>query len=198
MSGVALGLMATVAVLLGWLIAGPVLRPLRTITSAARNISATNLNRRLALAGPDDELKELGDTLDALLERLEVAFESQRQFVANASHELRTPLARLKTLLQVALSDPDATVASLRHAHERALVSEQQLEELIDSLIALARGEQAVQRGEPVDLAEVTRALLQARTHEIESRQLRRDVDSAAGLAHNHSMRRYTVRPTSL
>lgn len=177
MSGVALGLMATVAVLLGWLIAGPVLRPLRTITSAARNISATNLNRRLALAGPDDELKELGDTLDALLERLEVAFESQRQFVANASHELRTPLARLKTLLQVALSDPDATVASLRHAHERALVSEQQLEELIDSLIALARGEQAVQRGEPVDLAEVTRALLQARTHEIERRQLRGDTE---------------------
>jgi signal transduction histidine kinase len=144
-----------VAVLLGWLIAGPVLRQLRIITSAARNISATNLNRRLALAGPDDELKELGDTLDALLERLEVAFESQRQFVANASHELRTPLARLKTLLQVALSDPDATVASLRHAHERALVSERQLEELIDSLIALSSGEQAVQRGEPLDVRRV-------------------------------------------
>lgn len=173
MSGVALGLMATVAVLLGWLIAGPVLRPLRTITSAARDISATNLDRRLALAGPDAELKELGDTLDALLERLEVAFESQRRFVANASHELRTPLARLKTLLQVAVADPDATAASLRHAHERALVSEQQLEELIDSLLALARGEQAVQRGEPVDLADVTRALLQTRTHEIEHRQLR-------------------------
>ena len=177
MSGVALGLMATVAVLLGWLIAGPVLRPLRTITSAARNISATNLNRRVALAGPDDELKELGDTLDALLERLEVAFESQRRFVANASHELRTPLARLKTLLQVALSDPDATPASLRHAQERALASEQQLEELIDSLLALARGEQAVRRGEPVDLAEVTRTLLHARMHEVERRQLRANAE---------------------
>jgi signal transduction histidine kinase len=177
MSGVALGLMATVAVLLGWVIAGPVLRPLRTITSAARNISATNLNRRVALAGPDDELKELGDTLDALLERLEVAFESQRRFVANAPHELRTPLARLKTLLQVALSDPDARPASLRHAQERALASEQQLEELIDSLLALARGEQAVRRGEPVDLAKVTRALLQARMHEVERRQLRANAE---------------------
>lgn len=175
MSAVALALMATVSVVLGWLIAGPVLRPLRTITSAARDISATNLSRRLALRGPDDELKELGDTLDALLERLEVAFESQRQFVSNASHELRTPLARLKTLLQVALGDPDATTASLRHAQERALASERQLEELIDSLLALARGEQPVLRAEPVDLGELTSELLRTRTDEIERRRLRAD-----------------------
>ena len=85
------------------------LRPLRTITAAAREISATDLHRRLALTGPDDEFKELGDTFDGLLGRLEASFQSQRQFVANASHELRTPLARLKTLAQVALADPDAT-----------------------------------------------------------------------------------------
>ena len=94
---------------LGWVIAGRVLRPLRTITTAARDISATNLHRRLALGGPDDEFKELADTFDGLLARLEASFESQRQFVANASHELRTPLARLKTLVQVALADPNAT-----------------------------------------------------------------------------------------
>ena len=105
-------------------IAGRVLRPLRTITTAARDISATNLHRRLALDGPDDEFKELGDTFDGLLARLDASFQSQRQFVANASHELRTPLARLKTLVQVTLADPNATPESLRAAHERVLASE--------------------------------------------------------------------------
>ena len=92
-SGVALAIMAMLSIALGWLVAGRVLRPLRTITAAAKDISATNLHERLALDGPDDELKELGDTFDGLLARLERSFQSQRQFVANASHELRTPLA---------------------------------------------------------------------------------------------------------
>ena len=122
-SGLALGIMGLFSIVLGWLVAGRVLRPLRTITAAARDISATNLHRRLALAGPDDELKELGDTFDGLLTRLEASFQSQRQIVANASHELRTPLARQRALAQVALSDPDATVESLRLAHERVLNS---------------------------------------------------------------------------
>jgi len=116
-SVIALAVMAVVSMGLGWLIAGRVLRPLRTITTTARDISATNLHRRLALEGPNDEFKELGDTFDGLLGRLEQSFQSQRQFVANASHELRTPLARLKTLAQVALSDPDASIESLRAAH---------------------------------------------------------------------------------
>ena len=107
---IALAIMAAVSMGLGWLIAGRVLRPLRTITTAARDISATDLHRRLALDGPDDEFKELGDTFDGLLARLDASFHSQRQFVANASHELRTPLARLKTLVQVALADPNATL----------------------------------------------------------------------------------------
>src|SRR6266568_2467830 len=92
-SGIALAIMTVVSVGLGWLVAGRVLRKLRTITAAARSISASNLHARLALAGPDDELTELGDTFDGLLARLEAAFDAQRQFVANASHELRTPLA---------------------------------------------------------------------------------------------------------
>jgi signal transduction histidine kinase len=90
-SGIALGAMAIVSTGLGWIIAGRVLRPLRTITTAARRISATSLNERIAMGGPNDELKELGDTFDDLLARLERSFDAQRRFVANASHELRTP-----------------------------------------------------------------------------------------------------------
>jgi signal transduction histidine kinase len=172
MSAIALTLMATVSIVLGWLIAGRVLRPLRTITAATRDISATNLHRRLALGGPDDELTELADTIDALLGRLEVSFDAQRRFVANASHELRTPLARLKTLLQVALADPDATVGSMRHAQQRALASEHQLERLIDALLTLASGERAVERREPLDLAPVTEGLVEARARETDRRGL--------------------------
>ncbi|MGH2883713.1 MAG: sensor histidine kinase [Solirubrobacteraceae bacterium] len=173
MSVLALAIMAAVSIWLGWLIAGRVLSPLRTITSAARDISATSLHQRLALDGPDDELKELADTFDGLLGRLEASFQSQRRFVANASHELRTPLARLKTLTQVALADPDANPASLRSAHEGVLASEMQLERLIDALLTLASGEQPIDKHEPVDLAAVTRKALQARAPEIERSELR-------------------------
>jgi signal transduction histidine kinase len=165
--------MAAVSMGFGWLIAGRVLRPLRTITTAARDISATDLHKRLALDGPDDEFKELGDTFDGLLARLDASFQSQRQFVANASHELRTPLARLKTLAQVALSDPDASVESLRAAHERVLASEQQLEGLIGALLNLASSERALEHREPVDLMAVTEAAIAARRQEIEDRDLR-------------------------
>lgn len=175
MSLLALAIMAAASMWLGWVIAGRVLRPLRMITTAARDISATNLHRRLALTGPDDELKELADTFDGLLARLETSFESQRRFVANASHELRTPLTRLKTVVQVALADPTADMESLRAAHERVLASEEQLEQLIDSLLTLASGEQAVRREEPLDLATVTAEVLGARAAEIERRDLQLD-----------------------
>jgi signal transduction histidine kinase len=171
-SVLALAVMAAVSMGLGWLIAGRVLRPLRTITTAARDISATNLHQRLALQGPDDEFKELGDTFDGLLGRLDQSFQSQRQFVANASHELRTPLARLKTLAQVALSDPDASVESLRAAHKRVLVAEQQLEGLIGALLNLASSERALDHHEPVDLAAVTEEVIAARRQEIECQNL--------------------------
>ena len=105
-SGIALAIVAVLALLLGWLVAGRVLRPIRTITATARRISATNLHERLALQHADEEFKHLADTLDDLFARLEAAFEAQRHFVANASHELRTPLTAERTLLQVALDDP--------------------------------------------------------------------------------------------
>jgi signal transduction histidine kinase len=172
-SVIALVAMAALSMGLGWLVAGRVLRPLRTITGAAREISATDLHRRLALAGPDDEFKELGDTFDGLLGRLEASFRAQRQFVANASHELRTPLARLKTLAQVALADPNASVESLRAAHDRVLASEQQLEQLIDALLSLASSERGLDRRRPVDLAALVGEVLADRRDEIERRGLR-------------------------
>ena len=180
-SVIALAAMAAISMGLGWLIAGRVLRPLRTITSAARDISATDLHRRLALDGPDDEFKELGDTFDGLLGRLDASFQAQRQFVANASHELRTPLARLKTLAQVALADPNASSESLRAAHERVLASEEQLERLIEALLSLAGGERAIDRREPLDLAAIAEQVLAARRPEIERRglQLNATLDSA-------------------
>jgi signal transduction histidine kinase len=176
-SAIALALMAAISMGLGWLLAGRVLRPLRTITTAARDISATDLHRRLALDGPDDEFKELGDTFDGLLARLDASFQSQRQFVANASHELRTPLARLKTLAQVALADPRADVASLRAAHERVLASEQQLEGLIEALLSLAVSERGLDRREPVDLTAIARDALVGRHAEIERRGLQLHVE---------------------
>jgi signal transduction histidine kinase len=172
-SGIALGVMAVVSVALGWIVAGRVLRPLRTIAAAARDISAANLHRRLSLDGPDDELKELGDTFDDLLDRLERAFDAQRRFVANASHELRTPLARQRTVAQVALDDRDATVESLRAAHQRVLVAGAQQERLIDALLTLARGQTGTDRREPLDLADLASDVLAARRTEAQRRNLR-------------------------
>ena len=105
-SGIALVIMAVPAIVAGWLVAGRLLRPLRAMTTAARNISAANLHERLNLSGPDDELKQLADTFDDLLGRLDQSFQSQRQFVANASHELRTPHATMRVWLDVALAKP--------------------------------------------------------------------------------------------
>jgi signal transduction histidine kinase len=141
----------------GWLIAGRFLRPLRTITATARDISASNLNRRLSLGGRDDEFRELGETLDGLFGRLEASFESQRHFVANASHELRTPLTAERTLLQVALADPDATMETLRSTCQELLALGDQQERLIEAMLTLASSERGVDRWEPFDLAEIAR-----------------------------------------
>jgi signal transduction histidine kinase len=157
-SAIALGIMAVLSIWLGWVIAGRALRPLRTITNAARDISASNLHRRLALEGPDDELKQLGNTFDGLLGRLEASFEAQRQFVANASHELRTPLTLERTLLEVALNDPDVSVDSLRRACEHVLAVGEQQERLIEALLTLSRSQRGLDQHEEVDLAAVTAA----------------------------------------
>jgi signal transduction histidine kinase len=143
------------SVLLGWLVAGRVLRPLRVMTSTARQISERNLHERLALAGPDDELKDLGDTIDGLLARLDAAFDSQRRFVANASHELRTPLMLSQTLLQVAMADPDITLDSLRSACQEAIDAGKDHAQLIDALLTLARSQRGLDHREPVDLTTV-------------------------------------------
>ncbi len=154
-SGIALGIMAIASIGLGWLMAGRVLSPLRVIITMARRISARNLNQRIAMQGPHDELKELGDTFDQLLARLEASFRAQRQFVANASHELRTPLARQRTLLEVALRDKQATNESLRNACARALAAGEQHERLIAAMLTLAQSERGLDRCEPIDLGDV-------------------------------------------
>jgi signal transduction histidine kinase len=171
-SGIALAIVAVLALLAGWLIAGRMLRPIRTITRKARRISSTSLHERLALDGPQDELKELGDTLDDLFGRLDAAFDAQRQFVANASHELRAPLTRQRALIQVALADPDANFSSLRAAHERVLASELQLEQMIDALLNLTRGQAGLERREHLDLAALASKALLARESEAQGRDL--------------------------
>ena len=119
-SAIALAIMAALSLAVGWLVAGRFLRPLRTITATTREISATNLHERLNLTGPDDELKELADTFDELLDRLERSFAFERQFVANASHELRTPLAGMRTSLDVAMAKPGPVPRTHRHARRPA------------------------------------------------------------------------------
>jgi signal transduction histidine kinase len=159
-SGIALAIVAVLAVLAGWLIAGRMLRPIRTITRTARRISSTSLHERLALDGPEDELKELGDTLDELFGRLDAAFEAQRHFVANASHELRTPLTVERTLLQVALDDPDTTIAGWRSTAREVLASTDEQACLIEALLTLASSESGLSGHEPVDLATTVAAAL--------------------------------------
>jgi signal transduction histidine kinase len=159
-SWVLLVVTAIASALLGWFAAGRVLRPLRQMTDTARTISAGNLGQRLALAGPDDEFKRLGDTLDDLLARLEASFEAQRRFVANASHELRTPLTVERTLLQVALADPEATEASLRAACEELLACGREHERLLESLLTLASTERGLTHREPVELAHLAGQVL--------------------------------------
>jgi signal transduction histidine kinase len=167
-SGIALAIMAALSIPLGWLATARVLRPIRTITERAHAISATNLHRRLALAlhGPDDELKHLATTFDELLDRLEASLTAQRQFAANASHELRAPLTRTRTLAEIALGDPDATVDSLRASHERVLAAGKQQERLIEALLTLARSERGLDERNPFDLAAVTATTLHARHEE--------------------------------
>ena len=164
--------MAVLSVVFGWLLAGRLLRPLRTIIATAQDISASNLSRRLSLGRRDDEFAELGETLNDLFGRLEAAFDSQRHFVANASHELRTPLTAERALLQVALADPDAPAADLRAACTQALALGEQQEQLIDALLTLASSERGIEQPEPFDLGAIARSVLAARTGAAQRGQL--------------------------
>ena len=161
-SAIALAVIAVAAAAIGWMIAGRVLRPLSTITAAARRISASSLHERLALHGPDDELKELADTLDSLFARLEASFDAQRRFAANASHELRTPLTRERTLLQVTLADPASTTGTWQAVSRELLASNAEQERLIEALLTLASSEAGTGEREPLDLAAITSEALAA------------------------------------
>jgi signal transduction histidine kinase len=171
-SAVALGIMALVSMLVGWVIAGRVLAPLRAITSATRQISDANLHQRLALDGPPDELTELADTIDGLLERLEVAFDAQRRFVANASHELRTPLTTMRATLDVAAGKPQVPPqtqvldAELREGLDEA-------DRLVESFLTLARAQHGeLGTGVSVSLAKLVDDALAARGEAIAAKQL--------------------------
>jgi signal transduction histidine kinase len=173
----ALAVFAIAATVIGWLLAGRVLHPLSTITAAARRISASSLHERLALHGPDDELKELADTLDGLFARLEASFEAQRRFAANASHELRTPLTRERTLLQVTLADPDSTTDTWQAVSRELLASNTEQERLIEALLTLATSEAGLDEREPTDLAAITGTLLAAARPAISQRDLQVHAD---------------------
>ncbi len=141
-SGVALLVMGALSLGLGWLVAGRFLRPVRTITTTAREISATTLHERLNLSGPDDELTELADTFDELLERLERSFASERRFVANASHELRTPLAAMRVSLDVAMAKPGPVPAQVVTLAERLRRELDRMDALLESFLTLAKTQQ--------------------------------------------------------
>lgn len=161
-SVVALGAMALVSVGLGWLSAGRALRPVTKITRIARRASERDFDQRVGLAGPDDELKELGDTIDHMLDRLDTAFASQRRFVADASHELRTPLAIMRTATDVALANPRPSPSQLIEMARGVRDSVDRAEALIASLLTLARSGGPLRQTDYVDLTDTVQDALEA------------------------------------
>ena len=160
------------SLLLGWTASGRALRPVREITDTAKQISEDRLDERIELAGPDDELKQLADTIDGMLARLDAAFDSQRRFVANASHELRTPLTVIRAEIDVALSNPEPDIGELRAMAETVRDATKRSEHLIEGLLVLARSDAGALRREPVDLAAAARLSLDDLGAEIANRGL--------------------------
>jgi signal transduction histidine kinase len=173
----ALAGMLIVAAALGYLMAGQALAPLRRVTGLARRITQERLGERIAMTGPHDELRELADTVDGMLDRLAASFDGQRRFVANASHELRTPLTVIRAEVEVALADPDASVRDLRHMGEIVLEAADRTQCLLDSLMVLARSQQALLRREPVDLAVAARTAVSTTESEAAARGVHVTVD---------------------
>jgi signal transduction histidine kinase len=159
---VGLGVMTLVSAIAGWVVAGRALRPVRAITEAARRASDRHLGERLDLQGPDDELKELADTFDEMLDRLDAAFASQRRFVADASHELRTPLTALRTTIEVTLAKPSPTPNQIQAMGAKVRAAVDQADALIEALLTLASSEREVTRPETIDLAEAATAAVAA------------------------------------
>ncbi|HEV3451519.1 MAG TPA: histidine kinase dimerization/phospho-acceptor domain-containing protein, partial [Acidimicrobiia bacterium] len=175
-SGIALGVLAVGSVGIGWVVAGRMLAPLHTITTTARRLSDLTLHERIGLEGPADELKELADTFDAMLERLDRAFMSQQRFVADASHELRTPLAVIRTEVDVTLADPAATPADLRAMAEVVRDATIRSEALVDGLLTLARTGAAPSTDRAVDLADVTAEVIDRLAPEADALELALDL----------------------
>ena len=179
----ALAVMLVVSLILGRAAAGRVLRPLRTITAATRRITADNLNERLAVRGPADEVKALADTIDDLLGRLEESFAAQRRFVANASHELRTPLATMRASVDVAMAKPGGVPEQTAVLAERIRSGLDQADSLLEGLLLLARAQHgALDDREPVQVAVLVAAALHTWSAEIETRDLRVYASSGPGL----------------
>ena len=172
-SGIALAVMAVVSVWLGWIVAGRVLAPLRVITAQTRQISEENLHERLALAGPNDEIKDLSDTIDGLLVRLDGAFQAQRRFVSNVSHELRTPLAMMHTSLDVAAAKPSPMSQDARVLSGKLREGLDQAERLVESFLVLARAQAGRMADlETVSLPRLVRTAVAARTNVIDELNL--------------------------
>ncbi|MBO0835075.1 MAG: HAMP domain-containing protein [Actinobacteria bacterium] len=167
---IALGIMVALSVLLGWIFAGRSLRPLRLITATARRISEDNLDQRLAFSGPSDELKDLADTFDGLLERLESAFAAQRRFVANASHELRTPLATMRASVDVAMAKPGPVPEQSIALANRLRAELDRTDELLEGLLVLARAQHGALPGSgTIALDAIVAEALGARSAEIDT-----------------------------
>jgi signal transduction histidine kinase len=180
-SGIALGIMAVVSGVLGWVVAGRVLAPLRTITAATERISATDLHQRLAMPGPRDELRLLADTIDRLLARLEAAFDAQRRFVANASHELRTPLAMMRTTLDVAIAKPGGVPEQTRQLDADLRTDLEHADQLLESFLTLARAESGrLEERNRVALEALIAAGLNARSDQIAAKHLTIETHLAA------------------
>jgi signal transduction histidine kinase len=182
---IAFALVVMAAAMVSWVLAGHVLRPVHEVTATARRLSAESLDERIDLEGPRDEVAELADTFDAMLDRLQAAFDAQRRFVANASHELRTPLAVLRTEIDVTLADPDADVAELRRMAGVLRDATRRAEGLVEGLLLLARTEAADQHpaagDEDLDLDLAARRALDAVRAEVEGRRLRVSITSESG-----------------
>jgi signal transduction histidine kinase len=169
----ALSLSALLSALLGWVVAGRALRPVHAITAAARRASDENLGERIALSGPPDELKDLADTFDAMLARLDAAFASQRRFVANASHELRTPLTVMRTAIEVTLAKPDRSPGQLEAMAAEVHQAAERAEALIEALLTLARSDRGPDAWSPLDLCVLAEDSLDAAAGPIAAASLR-------------------------
>ena len=170
---IAIGLLFLLSIVVGWIMSGRVLKPVGEITGVAREIQASDLSRRIALDGPDDELKRLGDTFDEMLGRLETAFASQRQFLADTSHDLRTPLTIIRSNVELVADDPNSSLEDWERAGEVIQRNAEKMSTMIQDLLASARMQTGKAQSVTVDLA----AMAQAKAADFASVAAEKDVE---------------------